>query len=76
MQYQASSKDNPLLAVKKIIKYVSDTTDYGISYIRDTMASLVGYCDAVSARNLEDRKSTSNGCFFLGNNLVSWFSRK
>ncbi|GAA0166604.1 hypothetical protein LIER_21724 [Lithospermum erythrorhizon] len=26
--------------------------------------------------NTEDRKSTSGGCFLLGNNLVSWFSKK
>ena len=23
-----------------------------------------------------NRKSTFSGCFFLGNNLVSWFNRK
>ncbi|CAM8975647.1 unnamed protein product [Rhodiola kirilowii] len=34
------------------------------------------YCDADWAGNAEDRKSTSGGCFFLGNNLVSWFSKK
>ncbi|GAA0169710.1 hypothetical protein LIER_24130 [Lithospermum erythrorhizon] len=28
------------------------------------------------AKNVEDRKSTLGGCFFLENNLVSWFSRK
>ncbi|KAK0594670.1 hypothetical protein LWI29_005328 [Acer saccharum] len=26
--------------------------------------------------NCDDRKSTSGGCFFLGNNLVSWFCKK
>ncbi|KAA0035790.1 putative gag-pol polyprotein [Cucumis melo var. makuwa] len=24
----------------------------------------------------DDRKSTSGGCFFVGNNLISWFSKK
>ncbi|CAM8877748.1 unnamed protein product [Rhodiola kirilowii] len=37
---------------------------------------LVGYCDAAWAGNAEDRKSTSGGYFFLGNNMVSWFSKK
>ncbi|XP_057444753.1 uncharacterized protein LOC130736999 [Lotus japonicus] len=27
-------------------------------------------------RSADDRKSTSGGCFFLGNNLISWFSKK
>ena len=25
---------------------------------------------------MDDRKSTSGGCFYLGNNLVSWMSKK
>ncbi|MCV5003490.1 Ty1/Copia family ribonuclease HI, partial [Escherichia coli] len=58
------------------IKYVSGTYDYGIWYSFDTNPSLVGFCDADWAGNAEDRKSTSGGCFFLGNNLVSWFSKK
>ena len=45
-------------------------------YTRYTTASLVGYYDADWARNLVDGKSTSGGCFFLGNNLVSWFNIK
>ena len=46
VQYQASPKDSHLLAVKKIIMYVSETTYYGLWYTRETIASLVGYCDA------------------------------
>ena len=49
-QYQASPKDSHLLVVKKIIKYVSETTDYDLCYTRDTTASLVGYCDVDRAR--------------------------
>ena len=70
-QYQANPRDSHLLAIKKIIKYVSSTTNYGLWYTRDTMASMVGYCDADWAGSSKDRKSTSRGCFFLGNNLVS-----
>ncbi|XP_050259860.1 uncharacterized protein LOC126704920 [Quercus robur] len=31
---------------------------------------------ACSAGNVDDCKSTSGGCFYLGNNLVSWMSKK
>ncbi|XP_024177901.1 uncharacterized protein LOC112183800 [Rosa chinensis] len=34
------------------------------------------YSDADWGGNLKDRKSTSGGCFFIGNNLVAWHSKK
>ena len=37
---------------------------------------LIGYCDADWAWSVDDIKSTSGGCFFLGNNMISWFSKK
>ncbi|CAM8932620.1 unnamed protein product [Rhodiola kirilowii] len=75
-RYQANPKESHLMNVKRFIRYVCGTADYGLWYTKDTNACLVGYCDADWAGNAEDRKSTSGGCFFLGNNLVSWFSKK
>ncbi|XP_057426115.1 uncharacterized protein LOC130719511 [Lotus japonicus] len=41
---------------------------------------IIKYINATSDYDWEgsadDRKSTSGGCFFLGNNLISWFSKK
>ncbi|CAM8925842.1 unnamed protein product [Rhodiola kirilowii] len=76
VRYQADPKESHLLQVKRIIKYVCGIADFGIWYTKDTNPHLVSYCDADWAGNAEDRKSTSGGCFFLGNNLVSWFSKK
>ncbi|CAM8990952.1 unnamed protein product [Rhodiola kirilowii] len=75
-RYQANPKESHLMNVKRIIKYVGGMNDYGLWYTKDTSSCQVGYCDADWAGNAEDRKSTSGGCFFLGNNLVSWFSKK
>lgn len=75
-RYQAAPKTSHLLQVKRIIKYINGTCDYGILYTNDTNSSLVGYCDADWAGSADDRKSTSGGCFFFGNNLISWFSKK
>ncbi|CAM8981217.1 unnamed protein product [Rhodiola kirilowii] len=58
-RYQADPKDIHLLQVKRIIKYVSGTADYGLWYTRDTSGCIVGYSDADWAGNIEDRKSTS-----------------
>lgn len=76
----ACYKDNPnishLTRAKRIIKYISGTSDYDLLYYFDTNSSLVGYCDADWVDNAEDRKSISGGFYFLGNKLISWFSKK
>ena len=64
------------MAVKRIIRYINGTSDYGIWYSRDSNECLAGYSDADWAGCIDDRKSTSGGCFYLGNNLVSWMSKK
>ena len=75
-RYQADPKESHLSSVKRIIFYVNGTSNYGIWYSFDTNASLVGFSDVDWAGNCDDRKSTPSGCFFLGNNLVSWFCKK
>ena len=44
-------------------------------YDKDTNDVLAGHSDADWAGNADDHKSTSSGCFYLGNNLVSWMSK-
>ncbi|KAK2374696.1 hypothetical protein QL285_075640 [Trifolium repens] len=75
-RYQAEPKMSHLTQVKRILKYVNGTSDYGIMYSHSEDSRLIGYCDADWAGSADDRKSTSGGCFFLGNNLISWFSKK
>ncbi|MCH94711.1 gag-pol polyprotein, partial [Trifolium medium] len=75
-KYQAEPKMSHLTQLKRILKYVNGTSDYGILYSYGENPMLVGYCDVDWAGSADDRKSTSSGCFFLGNNLISWFSKK
>ena len=75
-RYQANPKESHLAAVKRIIRYVNGTVDYGIWFSKDTNSGLAGYNDADWAGNVDDRKSTTGGCFYLGNNLVFWYSKK
>ena len=65
-----------MTAIKRILKYDHGTSDFEILYSFDTTSTLVGYCDADWVGSPDDRKNTSAGCFFLGNNLMSWFSKK
>lgn len=70
-RYQASPSESHLATVKHIVKYVFATVDFGLWYTFETNVNLVGYSDANWANNLDDCKSTSKGCFYLGNNLIS-----
>ncbi|PNY13722.1 retrovirus-related Pol polyprotein from transposon TNT 1-94 [Trifolium pratense] len=69
-------KMSHLAQVKEILKYVNDTSDYGILYTHGENSMLIGYYDAVWEGCADDRKSTSGACFFLANYLISWFSKK
>ncbi|KAL0536574.1 hypothetical protein IC582_025523 [Cucumis melo] len=75
-RYQADPRITHLETVKRILKYVHGTSDFGMMYSYDNTPTLVGYCDADWAGSVNGRKSTSGGCFFLGNNLISWLSKK
>ena len=75
-RFQAAPKESHLTAVKRIICYINGTSDHGIWYSRNSNECLTGYSDADWDGCIDDRKSTSGGCFYLGNKLVSWMSKK
>ncbi|KAL0556369.1 hypothetical protein IC582_004882 [Cucumis melo] len=75
-QFQSDPRVSHLATVKRIIKYVHGTSEFEVLYSYATNSILVGYCDVDWAGCSDDKKSTSGGCFFLGNNLISWFSKK
>ena len=70
-RYQTNPKESHMIALKRIIKYVKATANFGVWYSKDTNDVLVGYSDVDWAGNADDRKSSSRGCFYVGNNLVS-----
>jgi len=75
-RYQAEPKMSHLTHVKRILKYINSTSDYGILYTHSENSMLIGYCDDDWEGSEDDRKSTSVGYFFLGNNIISWFNKK
>ena len=75
-RFQSNPKVLHLNAVKRIIKYVSGTCDYGLFYNKESNLSLAGFSDSDWAGSADDRKSTIGGCFYVGANLVIWMSKK
>ena len=62
--------------VKRIIKYVGGTCNYGLFYSKESNLSLARFSDSDWTGNADDRKSTTSGCFYVGANLVAWMSKK
>ena len=75
-RYQANPKETHIIALKRIIKYFKTTVDFGVWYSKDTNDVLAGYSNADQVGNADDRKSSSGGWFYIGNNLVSLMSKK
>jgi hypothetical protein len=66
-----------LNAVKRILRYVAGTIDYGCCYKRGAREmKLLGYSDADMGGDIDTRKSTTGVLFFLGSCAVTWQSQK
>ncbi|GKE07111.1 ribonuclease H-like domain-containing protein, partial [Tanacetum coccineum] len=63
-------------ALKRILRYVRGTLDYGLQLFSSSPTDLVAYSDADWAGCPTTRRSTSGYCVFLGNNLLSWSSKR
>ena len=64
------------MAVKRIMRYLNGTDDFDLYYKRSEKIELNAYTDADWRGNIDDKKSTSGGAFFLGKRLVTWTSKK
>ncbi|GKA93825.1 putative ribonuclease H-like domain-containing protein, partial [Tanacetum coccineum] len=75
-RFQVSLKTSHLLAVKRIFRYLKGKPSLGLWYSKDSPLELVAYTDSDYAGATLDRKSTTRGCQFLGNRLISWQCKK
>ncbi|KAK4338578.1 hypothetical protein RND71_043065 [Anisodus tanguticus] len=62
--------------LKRIIRYIQGTLDYGLHLYPSSTSTLVSYTDADWGGCLDTRRSTSDYCMFFGNNLVSWSAKR
>ena len=74
--FSANPRENHLMVVKRIMKYLKGTKEFGLYYKKNDFFYLRAYTDADWDGNIDDRKSTNGGALFLGKRLVTWTSKK
>ncbi|GKD37064.1 ribonuclease H-like domain-containing protein [Tanacetum coccineum] len=63
-------------ALKRILRYVQGTLDFGLHLYASATTSLVGNTNADLAGCPSTRTSTSGYCVFFGDNLLSWSAKR
>ncbi|MCI56171.1 copia protein, partial [Trifolium medium] len=65
-----------MLALKRILRYVQGTPHYGLHFYPSHIEKLVSYTDVDWGGCLDTRRSTFGYCVFLGDNFISWSSKR
>jgi hypothetical protein len=63
-------------ALRRILRYIQGTCHYGLHLSSSSTTSLISYTDADWGGCPDTRRSTSGYCVFLGDNLISWSSKR
>ncbi|CAN6694260.1 unnamed protein product [Malus baccata var. baccata] len=74
-QFMQHPMECHVVAVKRILRYLSGTINYGIHFQPGTL-TLQAYSDADWAGDPNDRRSTSGYVVYLGFSPISWASKK
>ena len=63
-------------AAKDVLRYLEGTKDYGLVFGGSNDLSLIGFCDADYAGDLDTRRSTTGYIFTLNGAAISWQSKR
>nr|GEW61472.1 ribonuclease H-like domain-containing protein [Tanacetum cinerariifolium] len=74
--YMHDPREPYFSALKRILRYVRGTLDYGLQLFSSSTTDLVAYSNAYWDGSPTTRCSTSGYCVFLGNNLLSKSSKR
>ncbi|GJX87915.1 integrase, catalytic region, zinc finger, CCHC-type containing protein [Tanacetum coccineum] len=72
----ARTTEKHLKEVKRVFRYLRKIINMGLWYSKDSGFELIAYSDVDHSWCNDDCKSTYGGIKFLGENLVSWSSKK
>ncbi|GKE84132.1 putative ribonuclease H-like domain-containing protein, partial [Tanacetum coccineum] len=75
-RFQVQPKASHMHAVKRIFGYLKGQPTLGLWYPKDSPMDLIAYSDSDYVGGSIDRKSTTEGCQFLGCSLILWKCKK
>ncbi|GJT38685.1 putative ribonuclease H-like domain-containing protein [Tanacetum coccineum] len=75
-RFQVTPKTSHLNAVKRIFKYLKGKPHLGLWYPRESPFDLEAFSNSDYGGSNLDRKSTTGGCQFLEQRLISWHCKK
>ncbi|KAK3133758.1 hypothetical protein QOZ80_6AG0540590 [Eleusine coracana subsp. coracana] len=78
-RFMEDPREDHLIAVKLILRYIAGTREYGIVYNKEggeEELKLTGFSDSDMAGDIDDRKSTTGVLFCLGHSRISWQAQK
>nr|GEZ61435.1 ribonuclease H-like domain-containing protein [Tanacetum cinerariifolium] len=74
--YMHDPREPHLIDMKRVLRYLRGTTDLGLQLFQSTTSQLIAYSDADWTGCSAMRRSTSGYCVFLGDNLLTWSSKR
>nr|GEY85809.1 ribonuclease H-like domain-containing protein [Tanacetum cinerariifolium] len=74
--YMHDPRESPFAALKRILRYVRCTLDYGLQLHVSSNAQLTAYTYVEWVGCRVTRRSTSGYCVFLDDNLLSWSAKR
>lgn len=75
-QFMQNPLDIHFKAVKRVPRYLHGTLDHGLQFANSFNLLLEGFSDASWGSDIDDRRSTSGYCVFIGGSPISWSSKK